>query len=178
PPHAKMKEISEAERNLLIRWIAQGAEYQAHWACVPPTRPEPPAASQDWARSAIDRFVAARLERAGLTPSPEADRRTLIRRLALDLTGLPPSAEEVKSFVDDKSPDAYEQLVERLLASPHFGERMALDWLDAARYADTNGYSIDGGRHMWLWRDWVINAFNQNMPYNQFLVEQLAGDLL
>src|SRR5690606_28327684 len=106
------------------------------------------------------------------------DRATLIRRLALDLTGLPPSAEEVAQFVADTSPDAYEKLVERLLASPHFGERMALEWLDAARYADTNGFSIDGGRHMWLWRDWVINAYNTNMPYDQFLVEQIAGDLL
>ena len=119
-----------------------------------------------------------RLDAEGLQPSPEADRRTLARRLALDLTGLPPSAEEVEAFVADEAPDAYERLVDRLLASPHFGERMALDWLDAARYADTNGYSIDGGRHMWLWRDWVIDAFNRNLPYDEFLREQLAGDLL
>src|SRR6185436_15854977 len=113
-----------------------------------------------------------------LSHTPEADRRTLIRRLSLDLTGLPPSAADVDAFVDDRDPGAYERLVDRLLASPHFGERMALVWLDAARYADTNGYSIDGGRHMWLWRDWVINAFNTNLPYDQFLRDQLAGDLI
>ena len=178
PPHAKMPHISPAERELLLAWIAQGAEYQEHWAFVPPTRPTPPEAGQNWARNAIDRFVAARLAQEGLSPSPEADKSTLVRRVYLDLTGLPPSSQEVAAFVNDSSPDAYEKLVDKLLASPHFGERMTLDWLDAARYADTNGYSIDGGRHMWLWRDWVINAFNQNMPYDQFLVEQLAGDLL
>src|SRR5690606_6940850 len=127
-----------------------------HWACGPPARPTPPAAGEGWSRNAIDQFVAARLKTEGLEPSAEADRATLIRRLSLDLTGLPPSVEEVEQFVADTSPDAYEKLVERLLASPHFGERMALEWLDSARYADTNGYSIDGGRHMWLWRDWVI----------------------
>jgi hypothetical protein len=178
PPAAKMKPISEAERKLLLDWIASGAEYKQHWAFVAPTPPTPPETGQGWARGAIDQFVAARLEEEGLKPSPEADRATLIRRLYLDLTGLPPSAEEVEQFVADNAPDAYEKLVDRLLTSPHFGERMALEWLDAARYADTNGYSIDGGRHMWLWRDWVINAYNTNMPYDQFLIEQIAGDLL
>ncbi|MEX2092663.1 MAG: DUF1549 and DUF1553 domain-containing protein, partial [Pirellulales bacterium] len=131
-----------------------------------------------WPKNEIDRFVLARLDAEHLQPAPAADRRTLIRRLSLDLAGLPPSAEEVEAFASDPSPDAYEKLVDRLLASPHFGERMALDWLDVARYADTNGYSIDGGRHLWLWRDWVIDAFNRNLPYDRFLEEQLAGDLL
>ena len=130
-----------------------------------------------WPRNEIDNFILERLDAEKLQHAPEADRRTLIRRLYFDLTGLPPSAAEVEAFVADASPDAYEKLVDRLLADPHFGERMALVWLDAARYADTNGYSIDGGRHMWLWRDWVINAFNTNLPYDQFVRDQLAGDL-
>lgn len=128
--------------------------------------------------SPIDAFVQARLAAERLQPAPEADRRTLIRRLAFDLTGLPPSAAEVEAFAADSRAGAYEALVARLIASPHFGERLALDWLDAARYADTNGFSIDGGRHMWLWRDWVIQAFNDNLPYDRLLVEQIAGDLL
>ena len=123
-------------------------------------------------------FIEARLEREGLTPTPEADRRTLLRRLSFDLTGLPPTLEEVDAFVKDKSPDAYEKQVDRLLASPHYGERMAMDWLDVARYADTHGYHIDSHRDMWPWRDWVIKAFNSNMPFDKFTTLQLAGDLL
>ena len=131
-----------------------------------------------WARNAIDSFVLARLEKEGLEPRAEADRPTLIRRVSFDLTGLPPTPQEIDAFVNDTSPNAYEKVVDRLLASPRYGERMAFRWLDAARYADTNGYQVDGDREMWRWRDWVIDAFNRNMPFDQFTIEQLAGDLL
>ena len=179
PPPESNLQISPRERELLRQWIAEGAPYAEHWSFVAPHKPELPPLPDGWtARNPIDHFIGQRLLQEGLTPSPTADRDTLIRRLSFDLTGLPPSVEEVLAFREDPSPEAYSLLVERLLASPHFGERMALDWLDAARYADTNGFSIDGGRHMWLWRDWVIQAFNSNLPYNQFLTEQLAGDLL
>jgi hypothetical protein len=179
PPPKSKKVLTEEQKAILTQWIAEGAKYQAHWAFLEPVRPAPPElARSGQAPGAIDRFVRARLEAEGLAPSPEADRGTLIRRLTLDLLGLPPSAEEVEAFVADRDPKAYEHLVKRLLESPHFGERLALDWLDSARYADTNGFSIDGGRHAWLWRDWVIQAFNDNKPYDQFLLEQLAGDLL
>src|SRR5205814_904054 len=140
--------------------------------------PLPKVADRGWARNAIDRFVLARLEALKWRPAPEADKTTLIRRVTLDLTGLPPTPAEVDAFLADNSPDAYERLVDRLLASPHFGERMALDWLDLARYADTHGFHLDSGRDMWRWRDWVIGAFNANMPFDRFTVEQLAGDLL
>ncbi len=160
-------------------WIEQGAEWRPHWAFIPPERPElPPVTDADWARNPIDRFVLARLESEGLTPSPEADRATLLRRATLDLTGLPPSPGELAAFLNDDSPDAYEQAVDRLLASPRYGERMASEWLDAARYADTNGYQTDGERSMWRWRDWVIDAYNANMPFDQFTIEQVAGDML
>lgn len=179
PPRDSHRELSAEQKETLRAWIEQGAPYARHWSFIPPEKAQlPKIANNAWPRNEIDRFVAARLDAAGLVPSPEADRRTLIRRLFLDLTGLPPSAEEVETFANDDDPLAYGQLVDRLLESPHFGERMALEWLDAARYADTNGFSIDGGRHLWLWRDWVINAFNENMQYDHFLVEQLAGDLL
>ncbi len=173
PPKANLK-LTDADKAKLKAWIEQGAKYAGHWSFIPPQRPPVPAG----ATNAIDALVRQRLTEEGLKPSPEADRATLIRRVSLDLTGLPPSASEVEAFMNDKSPLAYEQLVDRLLKSPHFGERLALEWLDAARYADTNGFSIDGGRSMWLWRDWVIQAFNDNKPYDRFLVEQLAGDLL
>jgi hypothetical protein len=174
PPKSHLKLTAE-DKAKLKAWLEQGAKYEEHWAFLPPRRPTLPA---DLRGSPIDAFVDQGLRRAGLTANPEADRATLLRRLALDLTGLAPSAEELQAFLADRSADAYEKQVDRLLASPHFGERMALDWLDAARYADTNGFSIDGGRHLWLWRDWVIQAFNDNKPYDRFLVEQLAGDLL
>jgi hypothetical protein len=178
PPHSH-RVLKPEQKEALRRWIAEGAVYARHWSFIPPVKASlPEVSNKSWPRNEIDRFVLARLEAEGLQPSQEADGRTLIRRLSLDLTGLPPSAAEVEAFVADESSEAYEKLVDRLLADPHFGERMALDWLDAARYADTNGYSIDGGRHMWLWRDWVIDAFNRNLPYDQFLREQLAGDLL
>jgi len=179
PPVDSHRTLTPEQKETLRRWIEQGAEYAKHWAFIPPVKAALPEISDAaWPRNEIDRFVMGRLDAEGLKPSPEADRQMLIRRLFLDLTGLPPSAEEVEAFVNDDESDAYKRLVDRLLASPHFGERMALDWLDSARYADTNGYSIDGGRHMWLWRDWVIDAFNRNVPYDRFLVEQLAGDLL
>ncbi|MGD9633797.1 MAG: PSD1 and planctomycete cytochrome C domain-containing protein [Pirellulales bacterium] len=179
PPPETHRAVNDSQKEILRRWIEQGAKYAKHWSFVTPVKATPPEVSDaTWPRNEIDRFVLARLDAEGLKPSPEADRRTLIRRVSLDLTGLPPTAEEVEAFVADDRADAYEQLVDRLLARPEYGERMALDWLDAARYADTNGYSIDGGRHMWLWRDWVIDAFNRNLPYDEFLVEQLAGDLL
>ena len=174
PPKSHLK-LSAGDKAKVKAWLEQGAKYEEHWAFLPPRRPALPA---DLRGSPIDAFVDQGLRQAGLTANPEADRATLLRRLALDLTGLAPSAEELEAFLKDRSADAYEKQVDRLLASPHFGERMALDWLDAARYADTNGFSIDGGRHLWLWRDWVIQAFNDNKPYDRFLVEQLAGDLL
>ena len=179
PPPDSHRVLKPQQKELLRRWIDEGAEYAKHWSFIPPAKASLPAvADAAWVRNEIDRFVLAQLEAEGLAPAPEADRRTLIRRLYFDLVGLPPSAEEVAAFVADERPDAYERLVDRLLANPHYGERMALEWLDSARYADTNGFSIDGGRHMWLWRDWVIDAFNRNLPYDQFLLEQLAGDLL
>ena len=160
-------------------WIDQGAEWEAHWAFVPPERPsQPPVADSEWLRNPIDSFVLARLEQEGHSPSPETDRATLIRRVTLDLTGLPPTPAEIAAFLNDDSPDAYEAVVDRLLRSERYGERMAVEWLDAARYADTNGYQTDGERSMWRWRDWVIDAYNANMPFDQFTIEQLAGDML
>jgi hypothetical protein len=150
-----------------------------HWAFIPPRAPAVPhVRNASWCRNEIDRFVLHRLEQEGIAPSPQADRATLLRRVTLDLTGLPPTPAELDAFLADRSPQAYERVVDRLLASPRYGERMALAWLDAARYADTNGYNNDEDRTMWPWRDWVIDAFNRNMPYDQFIVEQIAGDLL
>jgi hypothetical protein len=174
PPPKDHAPLTAAQKEMLKTWILEGAKYSEHWAFVPPKKaPLPPKGPHP-----VDAFVRARLAEEKIRFAPEADRRTLIRRLSLDLTGLPPSGAEVEAFVADRAPQAYDRLVTRLLASPHFGERLAVDWLDAARYADTNGFSIDGGRHLWLWRDWVIQAFNDNQPYDRFLVEQLAGDLL
>lgn len=179
PPADSGKEISPQEIKLIQRWIEQGAEYQQHWSFIPPRRPELPAVKdQSWTQSPIDRFVLARLEREGLKPSPRTDKSTLCRRLSLDLTGLPPTLAELNAFLNDDSPHAYEKLIDRLLASPHYGEHRARYWLDAARYADTSGYFTDDEWQMWRWRDWVINAFNDNKPFDQFTVEQLAGDLL
>ncbi len=171
--------LSEQQIDLLRRWIEAGGEYRPHWAFVPPVRPaEPWVADGGWARNTIDKFVFQALQQAGLKPQPEDDKARLLRRVTLDLTGLPPTLEELDAFLADDSPDAYEQVVDRLLASPRYGERMALDWLDLARYADTHGYHIDSHRDMWPWRDWVIEAYNRNLPYDQFVTEQLAGDLL
>lgn len=179
PSYAGHKPLAAGESDILRRWILQGAEWQSHWAFVPPRRPELPAVrNQAWPRNAIDRFVLARLEKEGLSPSPELDRASLLRRVSLDLTGLPPTLSELDAFLSDRSPNAYEKVVDRLLASPRYGERMAIDWLDAARYADTHGYQVDPEKEMWAWRDWVIQAFNRNQPFDQFTVEQIAGDLL
>ena len=178
PPHSN-RQLSPVQVQLLERWIQAGAEYQSHWSFVVPVRPaEPKVQQSEWARNAVDRFVLAKLESQTLAPSTEADRFTLIRRLSLDLTGLPPIVQDVDAFLDDQTSDAYEKVVNRLLNSTHYGERMAQPWLDAARYADTNGYQNDGERSMWRWRDWVIEAFNRNLPFDQFTIEQLAGDLL
>lgn len=173
------KPLSPAQIELIGTWIDQGANWNEHWAFVTPKPPEIPTVQNAlWTRNAIDRFVLSTLEKNALSPQPEADRETLIRRVTLDLTGLPPTPEEVDVFLLDNTPDAYEKLVDRLLMSPHYGERMALDWLDAARFADTHGYHIDSGRDMTRWRDWVIASFNDNMPFDRFTIEQIAGDLL
>lgn len=179
PPPKSNRKLSAGQIELLKRWIDEGAAWGRHWAYEAPRRPELPAVkSTGWTKNAIDRFILARLEREGLSPSSEAPRETLIRRVTLDLTGLPPTPEEIDAFLRDGSDQAYETVVDRLLNSPRYGERMAWDWLDAARYADTNGYQGDPTRSMWYWRDWVIDALNRNMPFDQFTVEQLAGDLL
>ena len=179
PPPDSGHSLTPQQIDLLRRWIDEGAKWDTHWAYVPPKSPEPPAVVQSsWVRNPIDQFILARLEREGLKPSPEADKATLLRRVTLDLTGLPPAPSEIDAFLADSSPDAYERRVDELLRSPHYGERMAVPWLDAARYADTHGYHIDSLRGMWPWRDWVIDAFNQNMPFDRFAIEQLAGDLL
>jgi hypothetical protein len=176
---AEGQPLTERQVALLRRWIEQGATWQKHWSFIPPTRPAlPKVTDQKWVLNPIDAFVLQRLEREGLEPSPEAGRATLLRRVTLDLTGLPPAPAELDAFLADKSSNAYEKVVDRLLRSPRYGERMAFPWLDAARYADSNGYQADGERFMWRWRDWVIDAFNRNMPYDQFTIEQLAGDLL
>jgi len=179
PPPKSKKQLTDAQKEILKRWIAEGAEYEPHWSFIPPQRPALPAVKNTrWVRNPIDYFILAELEKHGLQPAPEADRRTLARRLSLDLTGLPPEPADVEAFVTDKQPDAYERFVEKMLASPHWGEHRARYWLDAARYADTHGIHFDNYREMWSYRDWVIDAFNRNMPFDQFTIEQLAGDLL
>ncbi len=178
PPHTKVS-LGDEEKRILRDWVAAGGDYRPHWAFVKPERPNLPEPRQDaWPRNEIDRFVLARLESEGLTPGDEADRATLCRRVHLDLVGLPPSPAEVDAFVADPATDAYEQLVDRLLASPRYGERWARRWLDLARYADTNGYEKDRPRQIWPYRDWVIRALNDDMPFDQFTIRQIAGDLL
>ncbi len=174
PAEAKM-EMSDGEREILKRWVAQGAAYERHWSFVAPVKVALPAATD---ANPIDRLVGKKLAAEHLKPSPEAGRYQLIRRVSLDLTGLPPDEKEVENFVNDRSPDAYEKVVDRLLASPHYGERWARRWMDLARYADTNGYEKDRERSIWPWRDWVIRALNADMPFDQFTIRQLAGDLL
>ncbi|MCZ7641290.1 MAG: DUF1549 domain-containing protein [Verrucomicrobia bacterium] len=179
PPPSSHKQLSADQKEALRRWIAAGAPWPEHWAFVPPQRPTPPAVQNaDWPRNDVDRFVLKQLEQEQLSPAPRAPKTTLIRRASLDLTGLPPTIEEVNAFLADRRPDAYERLVDRLLASPRYGEHMARYWLDAVRYADSHGYHIDAQRDIWAYRDWVIRAFNRNQPFDQFTREQLAGDLL
>lgn len=179
PPPEAGHALTDQQKERLSEWVRSGAGWDRHWSFIPPRRRALPQVERsEWPLGALDHFVLAKLESMDRQPLPSADARTLIRRLYLDLTGLPPSIEEVESFVQTYSEASYDDLVVRLLASPHFGERMALPWLDAARYADTHGYQNDGEREMWPWRDWVIDAFNANMPFDQFTIEQLAGDLL
>ncbi len=173
PPPDSHKRLSARDKAVLTRWIEQGAVYQQHWAYEPPARAAIPAGA-----NAIDHLVAQRLAAVGLTPSPEADRRTLIRRLHFDLLGLPPTPAEVAAFENDRAPEAYARLVERVLANPHYGERMAIGWLDVVRFADTIGYHSDNPRNVWPYRDWVIRSFNDNKPFDRFTLEQIAGDLL
>src|SRR5258706_131164 len=183
----KKPPLSDKQIINIETWIAEGAaapqneepEAAQHWAFVRPVRPKlPKVANAQWPRNAIDFFILSRLEREKIRPAPEADRVTLIRRLSLDLTGLPPTISEVDSFLNDRRSDAYQRLVERVLDSPHYGERWGRHWLDVARYADSNGYSIDAPRSIWKYRDWVVAALNADMPFDEFVVEQLAGDLL
>src|SRR5205085_8414220 len=173
------KSLTATQKDLLKRWIAAGAEYQPLWSFIAPKRPElPTVKNAAWVKNAIDRFILAKLEEKGLQPAAEADRRTLARRASLDLTGLPPAPADVERFVNDPSPDAYERYVDRLLDTPQWGEHRARVWLDAARYADTNGIHFDNYREIHAYRDWVIDAFNKNMPFDRFTIEQLGGDLL
>ena len=182
PPAEAGVTLDEREIDLFRRWIAEGADYEAHWAFVKPARPALPAlpavGRKDWPRNPVDRFILARLDSEGLTPSPEADRHALARRVSLDLTGLPPSIDDVDRFVGDRDPRAYELLVDRLLKSSAYGEHWARAWLDLARYADSAGYADDPPRTIWGFRDWVIRAINDNRPFDRFTIEQIAGDLL
>ncbi len=181
PPPKSNLSLKPHEIELIRRWIAEGAEWKRHWSFIPLTEIHvriPAVKNASWPKTPIDRFVLARLEREGLSPAPEVGREQLLRRATMDLTGLPPTPAELDAFLADAAPDAYEKVVDRLLASPAYGERMAVDWLDLARYADTHGYQADRYRPMWPWRDWVIKAFNENLPYDKFITWQLAGDLL
>ncbi|PYU67609.1 MAG: hypothetical protein DMG49_18215 [Acidobacteria bacterium] len=179
PPASTGRSLTPKQIELFRKWIDQGAKWQSHWAFDPPKRPAiPEVKDKTWPRNPIDYFTLARLEAEGLKPSAEADQATLLRRVSFDLTGLPPIPAEVDSFIADPSTDAYEKRVDQLLKSLHYGERMAMQWLDLARYADTHGFHIDSLREIWPWRDWVIGAFNRNMPFDEFTIEQLAGDLL
>ncbi len=178
PPPTSRLALNEHEIGLIEKWIRQGAKYEKHWALMLPVAHELPQDRSGWSQNEIDRFVRAKMDERGLRPNEEAGKERLLRRLHLDLTGLPPSIEEQEAFLSDESAGAYEQKVDELLASPHYGERMAIHWMDVARYADSHGYQDDGLRTMWPWRDWVIHAFNQNYSYDKFLTWQLAGDLL
>ena len=179
PPADSDLSLTAREKAILIRWIEEGAEYKPHWAFLAAQRPKTPKLKkQEQPGHPIDPFILQKVEQNGWEPAPEAEKETLLRRLSFDLTGLPPSLEEMDAFLADTSPDAYEKVVDRLLASPHYGERMATDWMDVARFADTHGYTVDRFRDMSPWRDWVIQAYNENMPFDQFTIWQLAGDLL
>ena len=179
PPADFNKTLTPEQIDLITQWIREGAQWKEHWAFTTPVQPTPPdVENQNWIRNPIDAFILSRLEKEGLTPASEADKRTLIRRLSFDLTGLPPTREEIHQFLEDDSPDAYEKVIDAFMAKPEYGEHLGRFWLDVARYGDTHGLHLDNYREMWPYRDWVINAFNKNMPFDQFTIEQLAGDLL
>ncbi len=179
PPESKKPPLRAEEIALLRQWIQEGAAYEPHWAYAPLAAAPPPVVkTKSWPKNPIDNFILERLEKSGVVPAPQADKATLLRRVSLDLTGLLPSPDETRAFLDDKSPNAYEKVVDKLLASPHYGERWGRHWLDQARYADSNGYTVDSERQMWPYRDWVIKATNDDMPFDRFTIEQLAGDLL
>ena len=182
PPPSSNLSVSDHEKQLIKKWIDQGAKYQKHWAFIPPKNSDPPVVKtsryRDWVSNEIDQFILAKLEEQNLKPNGQASKERLLKRVSFDITGLPPSIELQESFLNDNTPDAYEKIVDGLLTSPHYGEKMAIHWLDVARYADSHGYQDDGIRTMWPWRDWVIHAFNENYPYDKFLTWQLAGDLL
>ncbi len=179
PPASTHKTLTAQQKELLARWIEAGAQYEPHWSLIAPVRPPlPEVQNKSWPRNGIDYFILARLEVAGLQPAPEAIAARSHGAASLDLTGLPPDPDQVEAFVADTAPDAYERLVDRLLSSPRWGEHRGRYWLDAARYADSHGIHFDNYREMWSYRDWVIGAFNRNLPFDQFTIEQLAGDLL
>src|SRR5262245_45160396 len=182
PPPKTGKRLTEKEVATLRKWVEEGAKYAQHWSYAKPVRPAVPAgespAARQWVRNPIDAFILARLEREGLTPAAPADRYAIIRRLSIDLTGLPPTIEEADRFINDQSPDAYDKLVDRLLGARGYGEGWAQVWLDLARYADSQGYANDPDRSIWRWRDWLIEALNENKRFDQFTIEVLAGDLL
>ena len=179
PPADFNKTLTPEQIEVVTQWIREGAKWEEHWAFTTPVRPTPPdVTNQDWVRNPIDAFILSRLEKEGLTPASEADKRTVIRRLSFDLTGLPPTREEIHKFLEDDSPNAYEKVIDAFMAKPEYGEHLGRFWLDVARYGDTHGLHLDNYREMWPYRDWVIEAFNKNMPFDQFTIEQLAGDLL
>lgn len=177
PPYSNLT-VSDYEKELIRKWISQGAKYEKHWAFIPPKKHEPPSVDSDWPSNEIDRFILAKMEELNLEPNGPADKERLLKRVCFDITGLPPSISMQDRFLHDESPDAYGKIVDELLAMPQYGEKMAVHWLDVARYADSHGYQDDGLRTMWPWRDWVIHAFNENYPYDKFVTWQLAGDLL
>ncbi|MGH9847026.1 MAG: DUF1549 domain-containing protein, partial [Blastocatellia bacterium] len=181
PPPSAHKELTRTQKELIKRWVAEGAKYEGHWAYQPVKRPEVPHAPANAVapvRNPVDAFIQMRLLKEGVPPSPEADRRTLIRRVSLDLTGIPPTTREVEAFVNDPAPDAYRRLVERLLSSPRYAEKQAMHWLDAVRYADTTGFHGDNALPAWPYRDYALRAFRDNKPFDEFTREQMAGDLL
>ncbi|MBS1610488.1 MAG: DUF1549 domain-containing protein, partial [Bacteroidetes bacterium] len=179
PTKASNRSLTDYEKAILTKWIEQGAIYKPHWAFIAPVKKDlPEVKDKSWPKNGIDNFVLHKLEENELKPAPVTDKETLLRRVTLDLTGLPPTIEEIDAFLADQSPDAYEKVVDRLLKTQQYGEKMAVDWLDVSRYADTHGYTVDRYRPMWPWRDWVIKAFNENMPFDKFVTWQLAGDLL
>ncbi|MEN0055401.1 MAG: DUF1549 domain-containing protein, partial [Mucilaginibacter sp.] len=177
PVSSNLKKLNPYEVSLIEKWIKQGAKYEKHWAFVPPkSYPVPQVKNTAWPKNQIDNFVLQKLEQNDMEPNPEADKERLLKRVSLDLTGLPPSLQMMDNFLADKSPNAYEKMVDQLMASPQYGEKMTLHWLDVARYADSHGYQDDNYRSQWPWRDWVIHAFNENLPYDKFITWQLAGD--